>query len=409
MEVVYERCCGLDIHKKKIVACIITGRGKAEIRTFGTMTDDILSMIDWIKKEECQSVAMESTGSFWKPVYNLLEMEGIKTLVVNAQHIKTVPGRKTDVKDAEWIADLLRHGLLKGSFIQNKEQRELKELVRYRRSIVDERAREINRIQKVLEGANIKLSSVVSDIMGVSAREMLNALANGESEPQNLATKAKGTMKNRISELKSALKGIVGEHQQFMLLVQLKHIENLESEITQLDEEVSKRMRPYETEVKIMDEITGVGIRSAQTIISEIGVDMDRFPTAAHLASWAGMCPGNNESAGKKKNTKTRKGNKTLRTTLVECARAAALSKDTYLSSQYKSIGARRGYNRAAVAVGHSILIIAYHLLKNKSSYNDLGANYFNNLRKKSIASRAIKRLEALGYKVNIIEEATVL
>jgi transposase len=301
MEVVYERCCGLDIHKKKIVACIITGRGKAEIRTFGTMTDDILSMIDWIKKEECQSVAMESTGSFWKPVYNLLEMEGIKTLVVNAQHIKTVPGRKTDVKDAEWIADLLRHGLLKGSFIQNKEQRELKELVRYRRSIVDERAREINRIQKVLEGANIKLSSVVSDIMGVSAREMLNALANGESEPQNLATKAKGTMKNRISELKSALKGIVGEHQQFMLLVQLKHIENLESEITQLDEEVSKRMRPYETEVKIMDEITGVGIRSAQTIISEIGVDMDRFPTAAHLASWAGMCPGNNESAGKKK------------------------------------------------------------------------------------------------------------
>jgi transposase len=301
MEVVYERCCGLDIHKKKIVACIITGRGKAEIRTFGTMTDDILSMIDWIKKEECQSVAMESTGSFWKPVYNLLEMEGIKTLVVNAQHIKTVPGRKTDVKDAEWIADLLRHGLLKGSFIQNKEQRELKELVRYRRSIVDERAREINRIQKVLEGANIKLSSVVSDIMGVSAREMLNALANGESEPQNLATKAKGTMKNRISELESALKGIVGEHQQFMLLVQLKHIENLESEITQLDEEVSKRMRPYETEVKIMDEITGVGIRSAQTIISEIGVDMDRFPTAAHLASWAGMCPGNNESAGKKK------------------------------------------------------------------------------------------------------------
>jgi transposase len=408
MEVLYERCCGLDIHKKKIVACIITGRGKSEIRTFGAMTDDILALIDWIKKEGCQSVAMESTGSFWKPVYNLLEMEGIETLVVNAQHIKTVPGRKTDIKDAEWIADLLRHGLLKGSFIQNKEQRELKELIRYRRSIVDERAREINRIQKVLEGANIKLSSVVTDIMGVSAREMLNALANGEANPQNLATKAKGNMKNKISELESALKGIVGEHQKFMLTVQLKHIENLESEIAQMDGEISKRMRPYETEVKIIDEITGVGIRSAQTIISEIGVDMSRFPTDAHLASWAGMCPGNNESAGKKKSTKTRKGNKTLKTTLVECARAAALSKDTYLSSQYKSIGARRGYNRAAVAVGHSILIIVYHLLKNKSSYKDLGANYFNSLRKKSIVSRAIKRLEALGYKVNI-EEATAL
>jgi transposase len=301
MEVLYERCCGLDIHKKKIVACIITGRGKSEIRTFGTMTDDILASIDWLRKEGCQCVAMESTGSFWKPVYNLLEMEGIETLVVNAQHIKTVPGRKTDIKDAEWIADLLRHGLLKGSFIQNREQRELKELVRYRRSILDERAREINRIQKVLEGANIKLSSVVTDIMGVSAREMLNALANGEANPQNLAMKARGNMKSKTSQLESALKGIVGEHQKFMLAIQLKHIENLENEIVQMDEEIAKRMRPYENEVKIIDEITGVGIRSAQTIISEIGVDMSRFPTAAHLASWAGMCPGNNESAGKKK------------------------------------------------------------------------------------------------------------
>lgn len=307
MEVLYTRCCGLDIHKKKIAACIISGKGKPEIRTFGTMTDDILELIDWIKKEECQAVAMESTGSYWKPIYNLLELEEIETLVVNAQHIKAVPGRKTDVKDAEWIADLLRHGLLKGSFIQNRDQRELKELVRYRRSVIEERAREVNRIQKVLEGANIKLASVVDDIMGVSCKDMLNSIVKGEDNPQNLASFARGSMKNKTELLEKALKGVVGEHQKFILSKQLRHIEYLDNEIKELDVEIEKRMTPYIKEIELLDGITGVGVRSAQVIISEIGVDMSRFPTDSHLASWAGMCPGNNESAGKKKVVKPEK------------------------------------------------------------------------------------------------------
>jgi transposase len=401
MEVVYERCCGLDVHKDKIVACIKSGN-KKETKTFGTVTDDLLLLLDWIKSEECQMVAMESTGSYWKPVYNLLEVEEIPAMVVNAQHIKAVPGRKTDVKDAEWIADLLKHGLLRGSYIPSRDQRELKELVRYRRSMISERARELNRLQKVLEGANIKLGSVVSDINGVSARQMLMSMIEGNDDIDKLVLFAKGKMKEKTEDLKRSLKGLMGGHQRMILSKMMEHIKYLDRLIEGLDEEIKERMRPFEEKVVALDAITGVGERSAQTIIAEIGTNMSTFPSASHLASWAGMCPGNNESAGKKKSGKTRKGNNTLRCTLVECAKAAGRSKNTYLSAQYKRLAARRGRNRAAVAVGHSILTIAYYILRDSKSFYDLGSDYFEQKKKQDIARRALKRLEDLGYKVTV-------
>jgi len=403
MEVIYERCCGLDVHKDSITACLIAG-GRKAIQTFGTVTEDLMKLMDWVKENGVQCVAMESTGPYWKPVYNLLELEEIPAMVVNAQHIKAVPGRKTDVKDSEWIADLLRHGLLKGSYIPNRDQRELKELIRYRRSIIDERAREMNRMQKVLEGANIKLGSVVSDIGGVSSRRMLEALIDGKDDVNALAAMAHGKLKSKEGELKRALKGLMGSHQRMILAAMLRHVDFLGEEIERLDNEIRERMRPFEEQVKRLDAITGVGERSAQTIIGEIGTDMSVFPTAGHLASWAGMCPGNNESAGKKKSSRTRKGNKTLRSTLAECAKAAGRSKNTYLSAQYKRIAARRGRNRAAVAVGHSILEIAYHLLKHKTDYKDLGPDFFEKRKKKTLVNRYVKRLESLGLTVKIEE-----
>lgn len=404
MEVVYQRCCGLDVHKDKIVACVMNGKNKGT-RSYATVTESLMELVDWLKEEGCEKVAMESTGSYWKPIYNLLEMEEIPAIVVNAQHIKAVPGRKTDVKDAEWIAELLRHGLLKGSYIPSREQRELKEYIRYRRSLIEERARELNRIQKVLEGANIKLSSVVSNIDGVCSRKMLEEIIKGTEDVEVLAAFAKGKMKQKTEELKKALRGLIGEHQKAILSTMLRHIDYLDAEIERLDIEVKERMRPFEKQVDRLDSIPGVGERSAQTILAEIGTDMSVFPTAGHLASWAGMCPGNNESAGKKKSGKTRKGSKSLKGTLVECAKAAARSNKSYLSAQYKRIAARRGRNRATVAVGHSILEIAYHILKNDVDYKELGADYFEQRGKQYIVKRSIKRLEALGLKVTIEEQ----
>lgn len=406
MEVVYERCCGLDVHKDKIVACVRIGKEK-EIRSFGTVTEILMELVDWLQYQKCQIVAMESTGPYWKPIYNLLELEGIRAMVVNAQHIKAVPGRKTDVKDAEWIADLLQHGLLRGSHIPNRNQRELKELVRYRRSMIEERARELNRLQKILEGANIKLGSVVTDIDGQSARLMLEALIEGKADETAIASLAKGKMKSKTEELKKALKGLMGLHQRIILSTMLRHLDYLKEEIARLDAEIKERMLPFQKQVAQLDAVTGVGVRSAETVIAEIGIDMSVFPSAGHLASWAGMCPGNNESAGKRKSGKTRKGSKVLRSTLVECARAASHCKDSYLSSQYKRISARRGSNRAAVAVGHSILVIAYHILKNDTNYYELGVDYFEQKRKQDIVKRTVKRLEALGYEVTVEAKAS--
>lgn len=402
MDILNSHCCGLDVHKKTITACIITPKGK-ELKTFGTMTTDLFNLADWIKANGCTHVAMESTGVYWKPIYNILEHYDLKEiLVVNAQHIKNVPGRKTDPIDASWIANLLRHGLLKGSFIQNREQRELKELVGYRKSLVEERAREVNRIQKVLEGAGIKLASVVGDITGVSGRSMLNAIVSGVEDPVLMAELAKGKLRNKREQLEQALVGLVGRHQRMMISMQLRHIDYLDQEIARLDQEVEDQMRPFDQEIAFLDEIPGIGVRSAQVILACIGTDMSRFPTDGHISSWGGLSPGNNESAGKRKNVKTTKGNPLLRSTLIQAAKAASHTKDTYLAAQYHRIAARRGANKAAVAVAHSILVIIYWMLKNHLPYQEMGADYFAKINAKAIKNRAIKQLEMLGYQVKI-------
>jgi transposase len=300
MDVIYQHCCGLDIHKKVVVACMLSPKGK-EIHSFGTMTDDIFQLIDWIKSQNCECVAMESTGVYWKPIYNLLELEGIKTMVVNAQHIKNVPGRKTDVKDAEWIAKLLKHGLLKASFVPSKEQRELRELVRYRRKMIQERSSEMARVQSVLEGANIKLASVASDVLGVSGRLMLDSIINGETDPEKISILAKGTLRKKIPELNRALAGLIGEHQKMLLSAQLEHIDFLNNQIEKLSDEIARRLSPDKECIELLDTIPGIGEKIAETVLVEIGTDMDQFSSAANLSSWAGVVPGCNESAGKKK------------------------------------------------------------------------------------------------------------
>ena len=403
MEVLCEQCCGLDVHKKTITACLITPRGK-EMRSFQTTTDSLLTLVDWLLASGCTHVAMESTGVYWKPVYNLLESTGIKALVVNAQHIKAVPGRKTDVKDAEWIAELLRHGLLHGSFIPDRPQRELRELVTYRRSLIQERSREVNRIQKVLEGANIKLGSVTSNVLGVSGRAMIEALAQGEEDPFALASLARGRLKNKHDDLKRALHGMLGPHQRMLLSAQLEHIDFLDGQIAKVDAEIGERMRPFEEDLRRLETVPGVGRKTSQEILSVIGADMSRFPSAHHLASWAKICPGNDESAGKRRSGRTSRGNDLLRGALVEAAWAASHTKHTYLSAYYRRLASRRGRKRALVALAHTILVIVYHILKDGTTYQDLGPDYLERQNKDAIVRRAVSRLKDLGYSVEIRE-----
>jgi transposase len=378
-----------------------TAGQEKQIRRFGTTTWEIQSLSEWLQEAGCTHVAMESTGVYWKPVYNILEGQ-FQLLVVNAQHLKAVPGRKTDVRDAEWIAELLQHGLLKGSFVPPEFERQMRELTRYRTSLAKERARTSQRLQKLLESANIKLASVASDIQGVSAYAILRELAKGENDPAILASLAKGRLRHKRAELEQALEGRVRAHHRFLIAELLGHLDYLEDSIERLDQEIGDRFRPFEQDLQLADTIPGINTRTAEVVLSEMGTDLSRFPSDAHLASWSGLCPGNNESAGKRRSGKTRKGNRWLRQALIEAAHGAAHTKETYLAARYRRIAARRGHQKAAVALAHTILIIVYHVLKRRRPYQDLGSNYFDERDKTAVQRRLVKRLEKLGFSVQL-------
>jgi transposase len=401
MKVLYERCAGCDVHKDAITVHLVVPEGP-DTRTFGTTTNALLTLVEWLIERRITHVAMESTGVYWKPVYNLLEAADLTVFVVNAAHMKAVPGRKTDVRDAEWICNLMRHGLLRPSFIPPRPQRELRELVRYRISLIEERGAEANRIQKVLEGGNVKLGSVVSDILGKSGRAMLHAMAAGTTDPETLAGMAQGRLRAKHAELMEARRGRLNDHQQKMLRMQLDHVRSLDQLIDALDAEVVVRLDPFQKELERLDTIPGVNQRTAEVLLAEVGTDMTRFPNAAHLSSWTGICPGNNESAGKRRSGRTRKGNRTLRRTLTEAGWAAGKMKNTYLGAAYRRIKARRGGKKAAIAIGRKILEIAYVVLRDGVEYRDLGVNYYDERKKDAVVRNAIKRLEQLGYKVAV-------
>ena len=405
MDVVYTHCCGLDVHKRNVVACLITpgpdGRPLKSVQTFGTMTEELLALADWLAAAGCTHVALESTGVYWQPVYNLLE-DRFQLLLANARHIKAVPGRKTDVRDCEWLADLLRHGLLQPSFVPARPQRELRELTRHRQALVRERTAVANRLQKTLEGANIKLAAVATDILGVSGRRILDALVAGTTDAEALAELAKGALRRKLPQLPQALAGRVGAHQRFLIAQHLAHLDFLEEHLAQVSAEIADRLRPVQDVLARLDTIPGVGQCMAEALVAEIGTDMTRFPSAAQLASWAGMCPGNDESAGKRRSGKTRKGNPWLRALLVQAAHAAARRKNTYLAALYGRLAARRGKKKAAVAVGHPLLVIVDHLLRRGTEYHELGPRGFDERDRHAVERRLVRRLEALGHKVTL-------
>jgi transposase len=407
MEIIHPCCCGLDVHAKTVVACLIR-YGRKRTRTFSTMTDDLLALLDWLVSEECTHVAIESTGVYWRPVFNILEGE-LEVILVNARHVKGLPGRKTDVKDCEWLADLLRHGLFKASFIPPAHIRELREVVRYRQSVVKEKAAVANRIQKLLESANIKLGQVASDVLGASGRAILQALVQGESDAQQLAELARGVLKQKRPQLRRALQGHLTPTQRWVLGELLERYQELEAALARVNEQIRQEVQsspdPFVAEaVQLLDTIPGVGEQVAETIIAEIGVDMSRFPSAGHLASWGGMCPGNNESAGKRRSGKTRKGSPYLRAMLVQAAWAASHTKGTYLSAQFRRLVRRMGKKKALMAVGHSILVMVYHMLSRRVSYAELGGEYFDRRDAESQRKRLVRRLESLGLRVTVEE-----
>lgn len=404
MKKVYDNCCGIDVHKKLMVACFIHGK-EQEVREFGATTKELLELADWLHTGNCQMIAMESTASYWKPLYNILEASELSAMVVNARHMKAVPGRKTDVKDAEWIADLLQHGLLQASYIPDKAQRELRELIGYRKSLAADKARELNRLQKMLEGANIKLSGSVAEINGVSARKILEVILSGEKiDVERLYQMKKDkliahNLKTPFAQLAEDLNGFITPLQRRMMKELLSHIDELDVHIQNLNNEIDNRMRPEEKQaVEAIKTVTGVGESSASAVIAVIGTDMGRFPTDAHISSWAGLCPGDNESARKRHSGKTRKGNQLLRTTLVMCAHSAVRAKNSYFYAQFQRISAHRGKKRAYVAVAHSILIAIYHILKDGVEFQDLGAEYYNKFNKERKINAYLKKLKALGW-----------
>jgi transposase len=405
MQTLVERGCGLDVHQATVVACFLhvmrEGRVQKQMRTFGTTTRELVSLREWLQSEGCTHVAMESTGVYWKPVYAILE-GAFQIVVANAQQVKKVPGRKTDVKDAEWIADLLCHGLLRSSFVPPKSIRELRDLTRYRRKLVESQAAERNRLLKLLESANIKLSSVATDVFGVSGRLMLKALVEGKASLAEMAELAKGKLRNKIPQLQLALEGKLEEHHRFLLQLQQDRLDAAERDLATLEQRIQQKLEPYATQRALLQEIPGVDWTLAAVIIAELGIDMSVFESVSQLASWAGVCPGNNESAGKRKSTRIPKGNVYLKTALVEAANAAARTKGTYLRDKFYRLKARRGYKRAAVAIAHKILVSIYHMFSQQVSYNDLGDLYLDKLNKNHLTRNLVHRLERLGYSVTL-------
>ena len=407
MELVYERCAGLDVHKKSVTACVWLSAGRAthQTRTFSTMSDDLLALGDWLQSLGVKEVAMESTGVYWKPVYQLLE-DRFALWLVNAQHVKGVPGRKTDVSDAQWLGDLLRHGLLRRSFVPPRAQRELRELTRHRSSLVGKRAQAANELQKVLEGTNLKLGSVVSHITGVSAVAILEALLDGQRDPEALAELAKGRLRTKRAELQRALRGEMQPHHKLIVAQLLADLSFLEEQIAELSEEIGRRVAAHQQELARLDGIPGINQRIGEIILAEVGPDMSPFPSAAHLCSWAGVCPGNDQSGGRSRSSRSRPGNHALKTALVEAAQAAAHTKGSYLQAQYRRVARRRGKKRAAMAVARSILTAIYYMLKRATAWIDLGAQYFEQRDPARLASRLRHRLQKLGYEVTLAKLA---
>lgn len=405
MEILYQRCAGLDVGKDEVVACVRVPDGagrRQEVRTFGTFTARLEALADWLAAEGVTNVVMEATGQYWKPVWYVLEERGFELMLVNARHVKILPGRKTDVGDAAWLAELLEHGLLRGSFVPPAVIRQLRDLTRYRKRLIQAHGQECQRIQKTLEDAGIKLDSVASDILGASGRAMLSALVAGERDSNVLAELARGRLRTKRAELREALHGRFSDHHALLVRLALEHIDQLERSIDALGAEIDRVIAPFERARDRLDTITGVGRRAAESIIAEMGVDMAVFPSAAHLASWAGRCPGNNVTGGRRRSGRTRRGSVWLGEILTECAWAAARSRGTYLGAQFWRLARRIGRKRAAVAVGHSILVIAWHLLTDEVDYEDLGGDYFARRDTERARRRAISQLEGLGYRVTL-------
>ena len=410
MEVLHPRCCGLDVHKETVVACVrlvIDGKTVKEVRTFATTTAGLLALSDWLTETKCTHVAMEATGVYWKPVWHILSDEDFELVLANAAHVKNVPGRKSDVKDADWISDLLAHGLIRPSFVPDGPTQEMRTLLRTRKQVVREKSSHVLRIQKTLEDANIKLDSVITDIMGVSGRKMIEALIAGEKDPAKLARLADPRVKASQENLREALRGRVTKSHRFLLRLHLGQIDAIDAAIAEIDREVEASIAPFRTAVDQVSTVPGVKSLAAQTILSEIGLDMSRFPSSGHLISWACICPRSDESAGKRRSTRIRKGSPWLKTTLVQCAWAAARTKGSYLQAQFYRIRARRGPKKAILAVAASILTAIYHMLKDGTFYQDLGPNHFDQRTKERQKNRLIKRLADLGYAVELIPQAS--
>ena len=410
MEIVHTRCCGLDVHKRTVVACVLTSQAdgliERQVRTFKTMTVDLLALADWLSSLSVTHVALESTGVYWRPVYNVLEDDQRTLLLVNPQHMRAVPGKKTDVKDAEWLADLLRHGLLRASFIPPAPIRVVRELTRYRKTIVQSRADEVNRLQKTLEGANLKLASVATDVLGMSGRAMFAALLEGERDPEVLAELARGKLRAKLPQLRQALVGRVQPHHLVLISQILAHIDFLEEAIAQVQAEIEQCLPPFDEALELLQTIPGIKEVAAAAILAEIGTDMSRFPTAGHLSSWAGVCPTNKESAGKRMKGPTNHGNVWLRAIMGEVAWASIRTKASYFSAQFRRLARRRGNQKAAMAVAHSILVVIYHILRTGQPYRELGVDHFTRSDAARIERHHVRRLEQLGFTVMLTPTA---